>query len=117
MKRLIRIIFIAIFIFGLIGCELEDVRDALNDIQEVVNDIDENVSENTNVDEVDNTNDNNSSSEANDNSTPAENSNEVDESIAFDGYTLIEVDGGDLSGHREPNVVVDVGFGTREYYI
>lgn len=34
----------------------------------------------------------------------------------FAGYTLIEVDGGDLSGHREPNVVVDIGFGDREYY-
>lgn len=29
---------------------------------------------------------------------------------------LIEVDGGDLSGHREPNVVVDIGFGDREYW-
>lgn len=34
----------------------------------------------------------------------------------FAGYRLIEVDGGDLSGHREPNVVVDIGFGDREYY-
>lgn len=34
----------------------------------------------------------------------------------FEGYTLIEVDGGDLSGHREPKVVVDIGFGDREYY-
>ncbi|HCT64175.1 MAG TPA: hypothetical protein DIC60_02685 [Lachnospiraceae bacterium] len=34
----------------------------------------------------------------------------------FDGYTLIEVDGGNLSGHREPNVVVDIGYGNREYY-
>ncbi|MDD3306243.1 MAG: lamin tail domain-containing protein [Acetobacterium sp.] len=34
----------------------------------------------------------------------------------FEGYTLIEVDGGDLSGQREPNVVVDIGFGDREYY-
>ena len=34
----------------------------------------------------------------------------------FEGYRLIEVDGGDLSGHREPNVVVDIGFGDREYY-
>lgn len=34
----------------------------------------------------------------------------------FSGYRLIEVDGGDLSGHREPNVVVDIGFGDREYY-
>lgn len=34
----------------------------------------------------------------------------------FTGYTPIEVDGGDLSGHREPNAVVDVGYGDREYY-
>jgi len=34
----------------------------------------------------------------------------------FAGYTLIEVDGGNLSGHREPNVVVDIGFGDRKYY-
>ncbi len=34
----------------------------------------------------------------------------------FSGYKLIVVDGGNLSGHREPNVVVDIGFGDREYY-
>lgn len=34
----------------------------------------------------------------------------------FKGYTLIEVDGGDISGIRKPNVVVDIGFGDREYY-
>ena len=34
----------------------------------------------------------------------------------FDGYRLIEVDGGDISGHREANVVVDIGFGDREYW-
>lgn len=34
----------------------------------------------------------------------------------FSGYKLIEVDGGDLSGYREPNVVVDIGFGDREYW-
>ncbi|WP_286804778.1 lamin tail domain-containing protein [Acetobacterium sp. MES1] len=34
----------------------------------------------------------------------------------FEGYTWIEVDGGDLSGQRLPNVVVDIGFGDREYY-
>lgn len=34
----------------------------------------------------------------------------------FLGYKLIEVDGGDLSGHREPNVVVDIGYGDREYW-
>ncbi|WP_034757847.1 DNA/RNA non-specific endonuclease [Rossellomorea vietnamensis] len=34
----------------------------------------------------------------------------------FQGYKLIEVDGGDLSGNREPNVVVDIGFEDREYW-
>ncbi|MFZ0370782.1 MAG: DNA/RNA non-specific endonuclease [Halobacillus sp.] len=34
----------------------------------------------------------------------------------FEGYQLIEVDGGDLSGDRESNVVVDIGFGDREYW-
>ena len=31
-------------------------------------------------------------------------------------YKLIKVDGGDLSGSRDPLVVVDVGFGDREYW-
>src|SRR5690606_26650727 len=43
--------------------------------------------------------------------TPTEINNEL-----FPGYNLIEVDGGNLSGHREPNVVVDIGFGDRQYW-
>ncbi|MFC7783314.1 DNA/RNA non-specific endonuclease [Rossellomorea sp. GCM10028870] len=43
--------------------------------------------------------------------TPTQTTNEL-----FPGYKLIEVDGGDLSGDREPNVVVDIGFGDREYW-
>ena len=31
-------------------------------------------------------------------------------------YKIIEVDGGDQSGHREPNVIVDIGFGDRHYW-
>ncbi|WP_214778872.1 DNA/RNA non-specific endonuclease [Exiguobacterium sp. s22] len=38
------------------------------------------------------------------------------EEDVFEGYTLIEVDGGDQSGNREANVVVDIGFGDREYW-
>ena len=34
----------------------------------------------------------------------------------FAGYKRIEVDGGNLSGYRQPNVVVDIGFGDREYW-
>ena len=43
--------------------------------------------------------------------TPTQPNNEL-----FSGYKLIEVDGGDLSGYREPNVVVDIGFGDRVYW-
>ncbi|MGX8237778.1 DNA/RNA non-specific endonuclease [Exiguobacterium undae] len=38
------------------------------------------------------------------------------EDKSFPGYTPIEVDGGDLSGDREPNAVVNIGFGDREYW-
>ncbi|MEK4425279.1 DNA/RNA non-specific endonuclease [Solibacillus sp. FSL K6-1523] len=34
----------------------------------------------------------------------------------FSGYKIIEVDGGNLSGYRESNVVVDIGYGDREYW-
>lgn len=34
----------------------------------------------------------------------------------FSGYNLIEVDGGDLSGSRQANVAVDIGYGDREYW-
>lgn len=34
----------------------------------------------------------------------------------FAGYKLIEVAGGDLSGYREANVVVNIGFGDRDYW-
>ena len=43
--------------------------------------------------------------------TPTQSNNEL-----FSGYKLIVVDGGDLSGYREPNTVVDIGFGDREYW-
>ena len=43
--------------------------------------------------------------------TPTQPNNEL-----FSGYKIIEVDGGDLSGYREPNVVVDIGYGDREYW-
>ena len=63
------------------------------------------LSENTNTDD----------SEISQNIVTESNSNNTEDDI-FEGYKLIEVDGGDLSGHREPNVVVDIGFGDREYW-
>ena len=47
--------------------------------------------------------------------TPDAPSPEQEEDL-FEGYTQIEVDGGDQSGTREANVVVDIGFGDREYW-
>ncbi|WP_079913042.1 DNA/RNA non-specific endonuclease [Paenibacillus sp. 32352] len=38
------------------------------------------------------------------------------DNVLFSGYKRIEVKSCDLSGHREPNVVVDVGYGDREYW-
>jgi hypothetical protein len=34
----------------------------------------------------------------------------------YSKYTLIVLDGGDISGNRKPNVRVDIGFGDREYW-
>jgi len=39
-----------------------------------------------------------------------------EEEEAFPGYDILEVNGGDLSGYRQPNVVVDIGFGERVYW-
>lgn len=35
----------------------------------------------------------------------------------FAGYKAIQVDEENLSGHREANVVVDIGLGDREYWV
>ncbi|MGO3170685.1 MAG: DNA/RNA non-specific endonuclease [Bavariicoccus seileri] len=42
-------------------------------------------------------------------------SNEANKTL-FEGYRQLTVDGGDLSGHRQANVVVDIGYGDREYW-
>ncbi|MBD8026286.1 DNA/RNA non-specific endonuclease [Ureibacillus sp. Re31] len=46
-----------------------------------------------------------------DEETPAQSNDDL-----FSGYKFIEVDGGDLSGYRESNVVVNIGYGDREYW-
>ena len=40
----------------------------------------------------------------------------VDANSQFEGYKIINVDGGDRSGAREANVTVDIGYGDREYW-
>ncbi len=48
--------------------------------------------------------------------TVAEETSTVTNDEGFPGFDLLEVDGGDLSGYRQPNAVVDIGFGDREYW-
>lgn len=48
--------------------------------------------------------------------TSASTEQTINKEELFKGYTQLDVDGGDLSGHREANVVVDIGFGDREYW-
>lgn len=50
------------------------------------------------------------------NKSTEENTAEQNGLIEIDSYRGIDVEGGDLSGHREPNVVVDIGFSDRKYY-
>ncbi|MBQ6631829.1 MAG: hypothetical protein IJH55_06945, partial [Romboutsia sp.] len=58
--------------------------------------------------------DKNENTETSHTTTTQSNSENTDD--MFDGYKIIEVDGGNLSGHRESNVAVDIGFGDREYW-
>lgn len=67
------------------------------------------------VDEVDTEETENPIQEQEETSQPQEDI-ATEETSIFDGYRMIVVDGGNLSGHREPNVVVDIGFGDREYW-
>lgn len=62
----------------------------------------------TNNSETTTTNENNTIEDVQGNSTVTN----IDES----DYQLIEVEGGDLSGDREPNSKVDIGYGDRDYY-
>lgn len=74
---------------------IEEFMEIPEDNQEV--DIEENI-----VEEKDDKSD----------TTEVQNSEDPD----TENYKLIEVDGGDTSGHREPNVVVNIGYGDREYW-
>ena len=85
--------------------------------QETSTPILENVDEESNIDknkDLSKENINEQNTEASNATTTESNSENTDD--MFDGYKIIEVDGGDLSGHREPNVAVDIGFGDREYW-
>lgn len=50
-------------------------------------------------------------------SLPSETKTTEPTPVTEDGsYSILTVDGGDLSGERKPNVKVDIGYGDREYW-
>ena len=53
---------------------------------------------------------------ASEGSATNETADPVNTGPSFNDYKKIEVDGGDMSGHRKASVVVDIGFGNREYW-
>ncbi|NKE03988.1 DNA/RNA non-specific endonuclease [Mesobacillus selenatarsenatis] len=93
-----------IFIVGCTSVEDASITDGKTESQEVTT---VNTNEDTEKEETTNSVDDEPAAE--------ETSTQPDNEL-FPGYKLIEVDGGDLSGYREPNVVVDIGFGDREYW-
>lgn len=102
MKKKLNYLILLITIISMVGCtNVEDASDTdrETDPQEVTTVHTTSEKEETNTTDVDVE------------ETPTQQNNEL-----FSGYKLIEVDGGDLSGYREPNVVVDIGYGEREYW-
>jgi len=99
-KKFSCLFLIAILGYTQIGCKSEKIETNT----QVVKDF---ASESHNKNEVTNT-------EASNITTIESNSYNTED--MFDGYKIIEVDGGNLSGHRESNVAVDIGFGDREYW-
>ncbi|MGM8213425.1 DNA/RNA non-specific endonuclease [Virgibacillus sp. W0430] len=92
MKKKMNYLFLLFTIIFIVGCtNVEDLSstNGEQDAQEVTTAVDESVKE----------------------ETPTETNDDI-----FEDYKRIEVDGGDLSGYRESNVVVDIGYGDREYW-
>ena len=98
------ILLTASLIVGCTNAEDASVTDGETDLQEVttVNPNENSEKEETGTTVVD---------EPVEEETPIQINNDL-----FSGYKRIEVDGGDLSGFRESNVVVDIGYGEREYW-
>ena len=98
------IIFLAtIFMVGCTNVEDTSITDAETNPQEVITDTNKNSEKEETITTVV------------DEPVVEETSNQSNDEL-FSGYKLIEVDGGDLSGYRESKVVVDIGYGDREYW-
>lgn len=109
-------LFIAIAVTFFTGCTNTDSNVSNNTQQKPsVQNIEDSTTDKTVDKNEDSSNENIKDDKETSSSTTTESTTSNTEDI-FVGYKLIEVDGGDLSGYREPNVVVDIGFGDREYW-
>lgn len=109
-KRITALLFAAVIMIGCTEVEESVLEENIAVAEEeVVGEVEEN-NEDTSVNE-------NEAEETNE-VEKEESEKEVIEEVepVFEGYTLLEVDGGDISGVRQPNVVVDIGYGDREYW-
>ncbi|MCT2343505.1 DNA/RNA non-specific endonuclease [Niallia taxi] len=105
MKKKLNYLILLLTTIFIVGCSnVEDASIKETDLQEVATD---NANKNSGKEETVTT--------ATDDTVEKETSTKPKKDL-FSDYKLIEVDGGDLSGNRESNVVVDIGYGTREYW-
>lgn len=119
-KKVINSIFLAVLLVSFVfyACTMPDTSSSSekNNGEIVVTDKQE-AQETQEKEEITNSKDEEGNTEKSE--AESELTNKVDDKgyeDLFQGYKLIQVEGGDLSGSREPNVVVDIGFGDREYY-
>lgn len=103
-------ILLSLAVILMVGCTNEDTSSTIEKVEEPATQTEE-------VVETTETSTDDSNTE-----TTAEEPAEAEETVTnsdnnlFSGYKLIDVDGGDLSGYRESNVVVDIGYGDRAYW-
>ncbi|MBM7697435.1 cobalamin biosynthesis protein CobT [Salimicrobium jeotgali] len=125
MKKKMNYILLLLMTVFMIGCtEAEDTSSTEGGEQPETEEVatDDATKEETDTDsetEEKDTSDSESNNETKDSTAAEENSTEESTTTTddqFSGYEHIDVDGGDQSGHRQAKVVVDIGFGDREYW-
>ncbi|RBP85959.1 DNA/RNA non-specific endonuclease [Cytobacillus firmus] len=107
MKNYLTLLFAIIFLVGCTNTEDVSVTEEKTDSQVTT----VHTTENSNKAETEKEETTTIVDEPVEKEAPAQQNNE-----RFPGYKLIEIDGGDLSGYRQPNIVVDIGFEDRKYW-
>lgn len=126
MKKKINYVILLLTLTLMAGCtEVEDAAIADETKSQTETNVSTNANSNTDQKQVEETDPKEASADTNKDEevavtaaeeAPAEEIPDKTNEEQFSGYKRIEVDGGDLSGHREPKVAVDIGFGDREYW-